>query len=91
MTLITVHIGAFEYKDGTLALSGPGQTSTQSPPQYYYYTKDHLGNIRSVVTKNPSTNTVTEIQRTHYYPYGGIIADIGSDWYGTSIQRYTDK
>ena len=83
MTLITVHVGAFEYKDGTLALSGPGQTSTQSPPQYFYYTKDHLGNIRSVVTKNPSTNAVTEVQRTHYYPYGGIIADIST---GQNIQ-----
>ena len=69
--------------DGTLTLLGPGQPSTQSPPQYYYYTKDHLGNIRSVVTKNPSTNAVTEVQRTHYYPYGGIIADIST---GRGIQ-----
>ena len=81
--LISNHVGAFEYKNGTLMLSGPGQTSTQSPPQYYYYTKDHLGNIRSVVTKNQSTNAVTEVQRTHYYPYGGIIADIST---GQNIQ-----
>ena len=70
-------------QDGLVSLSGPGQTPVQSPPQYFYYTKDHLGNIRSVVTKNPSTNAVTEVQRTHYYPYGGIIADIST---GQNIQ-----
>ena len=63
-------------QDGPQYAVSPSQTPVQSPLQYYYYTKDHLGNIRSVVTKNPSTNAVTEVQRTHYYPYGGIIADI---------------
>ena len=81
--LISTHVGAFEFKDVLVFLSGPGQTPVQSPPQYFYYTKDHLGNIRSVVTKNPSTNTVTEIQRTHYYPFGGIIADIST---GRNVQ-----
>ena len=77
-------------QDGLQYAVSPGQTPVQSPPQYFYYTKDHLGNIRSVVTKNPSTNTVTEIQRTHYYPYGGIIADIST---GQNIQPrlYNDK
>ena len=70
-------------QDGLQYAASPGQTPVQSPPQYYYYTKDHLGNIRSVVTKNPSTNAVTEVQRTHYYPYGGIIADIST---GQNIQ-----
>lgn len=54
----------------------PGSTQI---PQYYYYTADHLGNIRSVVTKNHSTNEITEVQQTHYYPFGGIIADLSSD------------
>ena len=45
--------------------------------------KHDVSNIRSVVTKNPSTNAVTEVQRTHYYPYGGIIADISM---GQNIQ-----
>ena len=70
-------------QDGLQYAVSPGQTPVQSPPQYFYYTKDHLGNIRSVVTKNSSTNTVTEVQRTHYYPYGGIIADIST---GRNVQ-----
>ena len=70
-------------QDGLQYAVSPGQTPVQSPPQYFYYTKDHLGNIRSVVTKNPSTNAVTEVQRTHCYPYGGIIADIST---GQNIQ-----
>jgi len=59
-------------------ISKSGDTYT-----YHYYLKDHLGNIRSVVTKNPSTNVISEVQRTHYYPYGGIIADIST---GQNIQ-----
>jgi len=50
--------------------------------QFYYYAKDHLGNIRSVVTKN-SQGVVSEVQKTHYYPFGGIIADIST---GRSVQ-----
>ena len=40
----------------------------------HYYIADYLGNNRMVV--NASTNE-TE-QQTHYYPYGGIIADLSS-------------
>ncbi len=53
-------------------------------PEYYYYSKDHLGNVRSVVTKKESTNAVTEVQKTHYYPFGGIIADLST---GRSVQN----
>ena len=27
-------------------------------PQYYYYTRDHLGNVRSVATKNPESHRI---------------------------------
>lgn len=53
-------------------------------PKYHYYSKDHLGNVRSVVTKNASTNAVTEVQKMHYYPFGGIIADLST---GRSVQN----
>lgn len=40
--------------------------------------------MRSVVTKNPTTNEISEVQQTHYYPFGGVIADIST---GTSVQN----
>ena len=50
--------------------------TTNVEPKFYYYTKDHLGNIRNVLTKNDS-GQMEEIQRTAY-PFGGIIADLST-------------
>lgn len=36
------------------------------------------------MTKNPETNEVVEVQQTHYYPFGGIIADIS---WGRDVQK----
>ncbi|MCI6198180.1 MAG: hypothetical protein MR670_13345 [Prevotella sp.] len=36
------------------------------------------------MTKNPTTNEISEVQQTHYYPFGGVIADIST---GTSVQN----
>lgn len=45
-----------------------------------YYNKDHLGNNRAVVNQS---GTIEQI--THYYPFGGIIADLSS---GQDVQPY---
>lgn len=52
--------------------------------KYYYYTKDHLGNIRNVISKNDN-GQMEELQVTHYYPFGGIIADIST---GRNVQDH---
>jgi len=74
-------IATFFFGDGYIDIPIPS-SSTWPVTQYYYYAKDHLGNIRSVVTKN-SQGVISEVQKTHYYPFGGIIADIST---GRSVQ-----
>ena len=41
---------------------------------FHYYTQDHLGNNRAVVNENGTLEQVT-----HYYPFGGVYGDAGSD------------
>ena len=40
---------------------------------WHYYIQDYMGNNRMVVNKNGTVEQVT-----HYYPYGGVIGDIGT-------------
>ena len=41
---------------------------------FHYYTQDHLGNNRAVVSENGTLEQVT-----HYYPFGGVYGDTGTD------------
>jgi RHS repeat-associated protein len=51
------------HADGVIELSSTFQ------PTYYYHLKDHLGNVRAVVT--PGTNNTTVVNQTNeYYPFG---------------------
>ncbi|MDE5794917.1 MAG: hypothetical protein K2I08_09380 [Muribaculaceae bacterium] len=49
---------------------------------FHYYTQDYLGNNRAVI--NGSTGAIE--QTVAYYPYGGVIADLGTNQ--TSVQPY---
>ncbi|MBO5584026.1 MAG: RHS repeat-associated core domain-containing protein [Prevotella sp.] len=48
-------------------------------PEFHYYLKDHLGNVRVVVNERDSVEQVT-----HYYPFGGSFGD----GVGSSVQDY---
>ena len=61
------------FDGGYITLSG-------TTPTYHYYLQDYLGNNRVVVKQD---GTVEQVN--HYYPFGGIIADICSD---QDIQPY---
>jgi RHS repeat-associated protein len=51
------------HADGVIELSSTFQ------PTYYYHLKDHLGNVRAVVS--PGLNNTTAINQTNeYYPFG---------------------
>ena len=47
---------------------------------WHYYVQDYLGSNRLVVNRNGTVE-----QKTHYYPYGGVIGDISTN---ESTQKY---
>jgi RHS repeat-associated protein len=50
------------HADGVVNLSG-------GPPEFHYHLKDHLGNVRLVITPDASNNPVV-LQANDYYPFG---------------------
>lgn len=69
------YLGDEVYENGALSkyLFTDGYASLETKtPVFHYFTKDHLGNIRTVVNEQGSLEQVT-----HYYPFGAIFADAG--------------
>ncbi len=76
-TSTTEYRGNLIYRDGKLDMvlfSGGYATVSGSAVTFHYYTQDYLGNNRAVI--NGSTGAIE--QTVAYYPYGGIIADLGN-------------
>ncbi len=74
---ITEYRGNLIYRDGKLDMvlfPGGYATVSGSTVTFHYYTQDYLGNNRAVI--NSSTGAIE--QTVAYYPYGGIIADLGN-------------
>ena len=57
-----------------------GSNSTNYGYTLFYYTQDHLGNNREVISANGALK-----QKTNYYPFGAIMTDISSN---QDIQPY---
>ena len=73
------------YSDGKVDMvlfPGGYATINGSAVTFHYYTQDYLGNNRAVI--NGSTGAIEQV--TAYYPYGGVIADLGTNQ--TSGQPY---
>lgn len=69
------YLGDEIYENGALSkyLFTDGYASLETTnPIFHYFTKDHLGNIRTVVNEQGTLEQVT-----HYYPFGAIFADAG--------------
>ena len=55
--------------------------ANSNQPEYHYYVKDHLGNIRAVINENDSIEEIN-----HYYPYGTLFGE--STGLANSVQPY---
>ena len=79
----TTYCGNMIYENGALKqmlIDGGYVTFSGATPVYHFYIQDHLGNNRVVAKAN---GTVEQIN--HYYPYGGLMADICT---GSDVQPY---
>jgi hypothetical protein len=69
----TNYLNGYLYKNGVLqyfpTLEGYVEPNGSSFKYVYQY-KDHLGNIRLSYTKNPSSNVLTILEESNYYPFG---------------------
>ncbi len=75
--------GPVVYKNGKvdMVLFPGGYATVEGGVTFHYYTQDYLGNNRAVI--NGSTGAIE--QTVAYYPYGGVIADLGTN---LSKQQY---
>ena len=66
----------YKFPGGYYAFTVSRSTHEPLPGRFYLYECDHQGNVRSVVQDNGGFGK--EVQQTHYYPFGGTIAGIGT-------------
>ena len=77
-TTTTDYCGNVIYENGVrkYLLTEEGYVSL-SDGIYHYFYRDHLGNVRLVMGTPTSSGGQVE-ERNDYYPFGGLIADLGS-------------
>ena len=77
-TTTTDYCGSVIYENGVrkYLLTEEGYVSL-SDGIYHYFYRDHLGNVRLVMGTPTSSGGQVE-ERNDYYPFGGLIADLGS-------------
>ena len=77
-TTTTNYCGSVIYENGVrkYLLTEEGYVSL-SDGIYHYFYRDHLGNVR-LVMGNPTSSGGQVEERNDYYPFGGLIADLGS-------------
>ena len=75
-TIAVEYHGPVIYRDGAvdMVLFPGGYVTVSGGVTFHYYTQDYLGNNRAVV--NGSTGAIEQL--IAYYPYGGVIADLGT-------------
>ncbi|WP_461639617.1 DUF6443 domain-containing protein [Labilibaculum euxinus] len=84
------YCGSFVYKGSSLSyiLNSEGLVDCGTGYDYQYYLKDHLGNVRSVFSKN---NTSDPLQEQHYYPFGMQMGGLSWESGTTNKYKYNGK
>lgn len=79
----TTYAGDFVFENGQLSkylFDGGYATFANGQPVWHYYYRDHLGNVRAVVSHDGTVE-----QRNHYYPFGAVYGDVA---YNDGLQKY---
>ena len=73
----TDYLGGYQYKNTVLQYFPTAEGYVKNTPMgstnaysYVFNYTDHLGNVRLSYTKNPSTNVLTILEESNYYPFG---------------------
>ena len=73
----TDYLGGYQYKNTVLQFFPTAEGYVKNTPvsgantySYVFNYTDHLGNVRLSYTKNPSTNVLTILEESNYYPFG---------------------
>jgi RHS repeat-associated protein len=73
----TDYLGGYQYKNAVLQFFPTAEGYVKNMPvngtnsySYVFNYTDHLGNVRLSYTKNPSTNALTILEESNYYPFG---------------------
>ncbi|GGH10501.1 hypothetical protein FAZ19_01190 [Sphingobacterium alkalisoli] len=69
------YVGGVEYNGNNIELIHMGEgvayrNTSNNTYTYRYNLTDHLGNVRSTVYRNPTTNAIEVLQKDDYYPFG---------------------
>ena len=78
LTLRNGRIDKYQFEEGYCQAAAYSGNTSQDNFTFYYYDRDHLGNIRQVINAIGSTKGPV-IQRMNYYPFGAEFCDGSTD------------
>ena len=89
LTLRNGRIDKLQFDEGYCQAERYASNADQDNITFYYYDRDHLGNVRQVVKADRTTNG-TVVQTMDYYPFGAQFCD-GSTDSNVQSRRYNVK